>query len=1358
MRSFRHCLAVALSALLPLAGAGLAGGAGALATAVLSARPAAAAGAGSSTVGWDIRTSETLAGTSTSFTIEAGQAADFSTSVYLNGSAKTFGQVEHDLVKPLTRADEWHFVLWYGWGVQGQPRDDCQQIGQGSTAYCEQVSSDYYTTTSGTTSWPATTPDVAPPGVTTLNWAVYIYSGPGPGPTGQPLLESNAGVIVANASGYAIDIEAHDPSGALLTPPGPYTESSGAQVSLEACIANSDTYDCANAERIGNFLGDYLYVCSAPPAGSGVQSGWWDIEAGGALGGIQQAYSPPAGQDWTFSYYAVVSTNSDLSRKPDCSLSGLAPYSVPNLSVAGPFQVTWQGPSLSPPLVALVATPSAPAANQRVVFTATAQNVDGNSALFICARSGTNWLTIDSGNGPYLASTQIPAGQQTAQVSGSAYGQDGTAQFVAYLSTATSEPATCPTGTSGYGTGPPASWPSGTAWQSSWDFSNIVNVTWPKVPVPPWVTLSVSPPNPRAGEQVALTADYGGDPGPAAFIYICTQSSTTGLSTPTPQTLPYLLELALPVTQAVTYASSPGGHTYDFVAFLSTKGSGVQGGPCPTAVGEEGATVLSNVVTVTWPAKAPPSLTPPSVSLSASSTDLAYGRKVVLTATYSNTDGNDVLYICARSGTGWLQVSGGLRPYLVEAPVTGVNAVAQPQGWAIGLNRAGGTAQFVAFLSHVASGLNGTTCPASDAADPAYGTDAPPGWPASQTWDGSWDFSNTVSVTWEPAQPLATVTLSAQTLSPSAGSPDKLTATYSGGDLQGAIALYICMYSSSGKVTVPGPGPYLSAVPVPTYSSASGTASGTGSTGEFIAFLSTEDNQQFSGTCPTSGSTDGAVAFSNTVTISWGTQTIGYQPMVYLAANTTSPSAGDPVTLTASYSNYGTNKALYICAMSNAGALQGVQNPPYLIAVPVPTYPDAAAQVTAPAGSNVTFVAYLSTEDNQQFTGTCEDLAGTNGTTSQSDWSNVVTVTWGTDAPPPTFGNLIDVSVSPSPPISTGSAYSVNISALVPDPNNWAIGVYMTNDPQVAALAQGQVNLTAPGTAYDLTQLAEDCGTANGYIGAPGANCDLLGTFGPGNLSDWVSSTTRTGSAPLSYPASYFQGSSGASLNMFEIVDPSTNQITQAIVGASIQVESSQPGTWYVGAYLINGGAVFSQDGWQAMAWGSPQVSLSVGFDGGTWTANPPSAAAGQTVFFTANATNVPPVVGPPANSDLTSYNLYICMLQPGPQSVSTSWGWPYLAAGVPVPVPAGSAQGTATGMGGETATFIAFLSTDPDYEGTTSLGYPPAGGYSCPSAPNGIPQQYQNNVLYVSNPITVTWAEPTAPPPPQQSTQWAPT
>jgi hypothetical protein len=348
--------------------------------------------------------------------------------------------------------------------------------------------------------------------------------------------------------------------------------------------------------------------------------------------------------------------------------------------------------------------------------------------------------------------------------------------------------------------------------------------------------------------------------------------------------------------------SPPQGENWEFkfYGFVSQDtGFLTKPPPCPPPSGDY---MTSNngqpfidplpVLEVEWTG---PVFTPPSVALTYAPTNPSPGQQVTLTASYDHPDGAGYLYICARSGTSWLQFSGSqASPYVAQSdlgppvPQSGtVSASIGPQ------SGQAGTAQFIAFLSSTPPG-NFRTCP--DASTPGtYGT----------RYAG--DFSNYVNVSWySPPQ----VSLSGRCYSASNPPPSTAPDLNCGGNvtaqlygtatgLTGLPAGYgyyefICTpttplpgYYSPGSGGGPPP-PYLdfdtgaspyadTGTPLtPPGGSDYGAVSGNNTSATFLAFVSTDPNYptDSGGSCPTAAtgtptSPADVLAVSNEVTVSW---------------------------------------------------------------------------------------------------------------------------------------------------------------------------------------------------------------------------------------------------------------------------------------------------------------------------------------------------------------------------------------------------------------------------------------------------------------------------------------------------------
>ena len=451
----------------------------------------------------DIRAGEYPAGYPTGAgSIKPGDAETFSVSVYGNGAhgyaPLSFGQVASDSNQSVV-----HFRLYYGWGQKGVVTENgCTGIGQGNTAFCYHQSSRAYfgpshqSAGSPETVWLPTT-DVPAPStdLTTLFFAVWLIPGP-PGDHAAPLVESNAGNIIYDLTAKQVFLTS-------TWGTGPQVVMSGQPVNLTACITDKD---CSSGlVRSGNFLGDYLYVCDTwPPYTTGgvlVTKGlpepppqhWWSGKAYQVLGGIKQSFTPPAGQSWSVFYDAFASSHANLAQGG----SGTCPTSPGEVDAGtatgigtdyATLMITWKGPTVPPPSVQLTASTEHPGAGQRVQLEAIAKNPDGNSKLYICARSGTSWLSLSAPNSDGYLGDATAAGVQVPRALGTAAplaGKDGTAQFIAFLSTDPAHPGSCPipgATSAAYGTLAPPEWTvKAGPWRGSYDYSQPVNVTWAEI-------------------------------------------------------------------------------------------------------------------------------------------------------------------------------------------------------------------------------------------------------------------------------------------------------------------------------------------------------------------------------------------------------------------------------------------------------------------------------------------------------------------------------------------------------------------------------------------------------------------------------------------------------------------------------------------------------------------------------------------------------------------------------------------------------------------------------------------------------------------------------------------------------------
>lgn len=633
-----------------------------VASALLAPEPAAASDVSlghAAGVSVDIRGGEYPAGDPAGAgSIKPGDGATFSVSVYgYNPALNSYGPLPMGIVASDFRQAQVHFRLYYGWGQKGVVTENgCTGIGKGDTSFCYHQASQPYFGPSGhsqgspETVWLPTTDVPAPStGLTTLFDAIWLIPGP-PGDRAAPLAESRAGNFVYGLAAKQVFLTSDLGS-------GPQEVSFGTSVVLTACITNGNcTHGLVSA---GNFLGDYLYVCGNwPPFGTGgvpVTEGlpksppqhWWSGKADQVLGGIKQSLPVPAGQNWSVFYNAFASSHANLAHSGICPTS---PGEVNAGTATGigtdyaSLMVTWDGPVAVPPMVSLIASSAHPSAKQDVSFTATATNPDGNSGLYICARSGTSWLSLSSPDSDgYLGAA--PVSTPTPRAVGKAAaisGQGGTAQFVAFLSKDLVHPSSCPapgTDSAAYGTSAPSGWTAKSGpWHSSYDYSAVVNVTWPTPKLPPVstttttttvpphhhqggstpttttttppgpgkmsVTLTANPSVPTAGHKTVLTAIYTGAV-PGTNAYICQLNGT-------PMSLSAQKPYAAggPVTsssgQIAGWALSSTPATATFVAYLSNEAGQATSGSCPDATGQQGATAIASLSVVWLPASSAP--------------------------------------------------------------------------------------------------------------------------------------------------------------------------------------------------------------------------------------------------------------------------------------------------------------------------------------------------------------------------------------------------------------------------------------------------------------------------------------------------------------------------------------------------------------------------------------------------------------------------------------------------------------------------------------------------------------------------------------------------------------------------------
>jgi len=1084
-------------------------------------------------VGLDIRAGEYPAGDPSGVgQIKPGDGATFSVSVYgynpaTNGyDALQFSELAHEL-------GAFHFVLYYGWGQTGVTTENgCTGIAQHDTRFCYSQSSQTYNPpnkhkVSASSTWVPTT-DVKAPAtdLSTLFYAIVLEVG------NKQIVWSEAGNVEYDLTAKQVFLSSPLGTGAQVV-------SSGTKVHMTACITDDNCQ--TGLVRTGNFLGSYLYVCNSwPPFGSGGVPVTKDLPPKGrfyisgkadqVLGGIEQKFTPPPGQDWSVFYYAFASSH------PNLALTGICPTSPAEVN-AGKLtgittdfaflMITWESPPL-PPSVSLTASSTHPSANQSVSLTAIATRPDGNSYLYICARSGTSWLSLSppDSNGYLGAAPVSTPAPKTLGTAVPAFGRSGTAQFVAFLSTDPVHPGSCPVpgaGSAVYGTLAPPDWTARAGpWHASYDYSAAVNVTWPPSPSSPLsgqTSLSVSLsaiPVADVGQTVDLVPRVVGlVPKKYAKVYVCARSGAgpwLRLSGHSSALDPYATADPVPettYTPGFALGTAPGRAT--FVAFVSTRTS-PPGPQCPLAStasakwGTGSKADFSAPVTVTWEGHA--HTKPPQVSLTASPTDPGFGQPSVVTATYTNPGSADALYICYPGSHPWLQTDYN-RPYLDEEPLP---SLGQTTGYAVGTPGAsGGTAQFVAFLSSKSSPP--ATCPLTDALGPEWGTTS------------AADYSNRISVTWAgPPAGRSTVTLSANPANPGAGQRTTFTASYSHPGR--ANAVYICQLTGPGDITLSGKRPYLAADgvrPGATTGQARGWAKAHGgTTASFIAYLSTEVGQEGSGSCPTAPGRHGAIAISTPVTVSWGSAppvVVGAGPIVSITVSADQVSNGAPVTITASYQDPGQQaSALYITddgvipPNSNFmfGYLEPVKHMPYLAARPVPTFPDAAATVSG-INETVQFGAFLSNMGGLQFGPSFRDgqqdvvlspgpgaVSPTFGTTTSADFSPVVEVAWGA----PSQGTTITLQASTTKPQHAGDTVVFTATAT-----GMPAGDYL----YVCAIPGGSGSFTTEKTGNFLagpTQLP----VASGWASGAGTSADFVAFDSPNPGWGWCPS------APYNWP------------------------------------------------------------------------------------------------------------------------------------------------------------------------------------------------------------------------------------------------
>lgn len=608
----------------------------AIALSALPATPALAGSTGPQSASYDLRASETSS--AGQFRIAVGQPATFQAWVdpvghTTVGNALTFGEVVDNIYQGDPTA-EVYLELSYGWSPS------CSTLGPGDPQTddgCEHVDSPNYTSTDmkipQDQSWTVTTPTAAPAGTETLFYDFQLYGQSSPGAIPQLLLQAAAGAVVLNPGQPTMAIDAVNRATGTPYPLNAFTVHSGTQIDVETCLTTDNCQ--VGWQGMGtDFLTKNEYICAMPlgnysginPSPSYYPGGvtqiltWPDVE-----------YTPPPGKNWTFKFVGFISKHAKLPT----GATEKAPYLCPPFSSSGQplyatsvgtasnrqtlampdpvLEVTWQGPTFTPPSVGLSATLTQQAPGKSVSLYAAYQNSDGAKNLYICARSGTSWLQVAGDQSPYLAEDTLPlSGQEGSGSASSPSGTGGTAQFVAFLS---DDPpgsfAHCPqSATVGtYGT------------QYDGDWSNIVNVTWAATPE---VSLSVlydgetwtdQSPSAKATAYETVVLQGGATDltslpfGEDYSLYLCSptspQPSSLSLSGPWPYadsgTQVY------PPSGMDLGSASAQGVTAGFVAFLSTDSNypSDTNNACPTApTGSAGAPgdvlAVSPVLNVTW--------------------------------------------------------------------------------------------------------------------------------------------------------------------------------------------------------------------------------------------------------------------------------------------------------------------------------------------------------------------------------------------------------------------------------------------------------------------------------------------------------------------------------------------------------------------------------------------------------------------------------------------------------------------------------------------------------------------------------------------------------------------------------------
>jgi hypothetical protein len=603
----------------------------AVALSALTAAPALAGSTGPQSASYDLRASESSS--AGPFQIVVGQPATFEAWVdpvgyTLVGNAVTFGDLVQNVYGPSSPGDV-YLELWYGWSPQ------CDTLGPGNPPTddgCEHVDSPNYTSATSTNEWTVTTPTAAPAGTETLFYDFQLFGQSSPGATPQLLLQAAAGAIVLNTAPPTMAIDAQNPTTDMPYASNAFAVPSGTQINVQTCIT-ADNCQLGTLDE-SNFLSDNEYICAVPPSNYSGPPFLFYVhgQATQVLTAPNVQYTPPQGQDWTFKFFGFVAPSS-------ATLPGSAansPYFCPPLSSSGQplymtsidgqkladptpvLEVTWQGPTFTPPSVALTASLTQQAPGQPVSLYAAYSNPDGAKYLYICARSGTSWLQVAGGQSPYLAEATLPLpGQEGSGSASSPSGVEGTAQFVAFLSDdAPGSFVNCPqTATVGtYGA------------RYAGDWSPPVNVTWATAPQ---VSLSVmyggqtwanqSPSADATPYEIAVL--QGGatnlaplPSGEGYYLYVCSPTSPQPSSLSLSGPWPYAdsgTQVYPPSGTDIGLASAQGVSA-GFVAFLSTDPSypADTNNACPTAAGGSAGVpgnvlAVSPVLDITWQAQAP---------------------------------------------------------------------------------------------------------------------------------------------------------------------------------------------------------------------------------------------------------------------------------------------------------------------------------------------------------------------------------------------------------------------------------------------------------------------------------------------------------------------------------------------------------------------------------------------------------------------------------------------------------------------------------------------------------------------------------------------------------------------------------